>query len=152
MAKAETTTKRVRVKKPTTGHPAIKSVTSTDHKTTPIAKAEPKAKVVKAAKPTLVKHDFATGWSGDSAGVNLRVSRTPIDVSRFGSSNGPLTERDRANLTSFREQFGNKPFERSNLDAGIIRRLGERGYLAHVSGGSNEATAKFKLTNKKLAA
>lgn len=152
MAKAtETTTKRVRVKKPTTGHPAIKAVTSTNHKTTAI-KAEPKVKVVKAAKPTLVKHDFASNWTGASDGVNLRVSRTAIPVDRFNTRpNDPLTERDRANLTKFRDEFGGKAFERGNLDAGILKRLGERGYLKHVSGAANEATAKFALTAKKVA-
>ena len=137
-------TKRVRVNKvAATPHPAIKAITSTNHKTTPVPP--------KAAKPKAVKYDFQPGWTGDSSGVNLRVSRTPIPVDRFGTSQGPLTDRDRANLAELRQQFGGKAFERANLDAGILRRLGERGYLSHVSGEPSEESAKFKLTNKKAA-
>lgn len=120
---------------------------------TPAPKATAPVKAApKAAKPTTVKHDFASAWTGESDGVNRRISRTQIDASRFGSrANDPLTERDRKNLETFRSQFGNKAFQRSNLDAGILRRLGERGYIAHVSGAGNEATATYKLTGKKAA-
>jgi hypothetical protein len=75
-----------------------------------------------------------------------------IDSSRFGSlMDAPLTERDQKNLSALRSQFGGKAFQRANIDAGILRRLGERGYVEHVSGTGNEATATFRLTGRKVA-
>ncbi len=106
-----------------------------------------------AAKPSVPMHSIKTDWSGPSKGVNSRVSRTPIDPAVFGTlPDAAMTERDRKNLIALKAAFGGKQFQRQNLDAGILRRLGERGFIEHVSGGSNEATAIFKLTNKKLAA
>jgi hypothetical protein len=110
----------------------------------------PKASAKTVAKPTVQMHDFTSGWTGESDGVNRRVSRTPIDASRFGSlMDAPLTERDQKNLAALRSQFAGRQFERGNLDAGILRRLGERGYIQHVSGGNNDANAVFKLTARK---
>lgn len=110
----------------------------------------PKAKPV--ARPTVQMHNFSSGWTGESDGVNRNVSRTPIPVDRFGTlTSAPLTERDQKNLDALRKQFGGKHFERGNLDAGILRRLGERGYIEHVRGASNEATAVFRLTGRKAA-
>jgi hypothetical protein len=114
----------------------------------------PKPKVAAAtktvAKPTVQMHTFSTEWSGASDAVNQNVSRTPIDSSRFGTLlDAKMTERDIKNLAAMRAQFGHRQFERGNLDAGILRRLGERGYVTQVSGGHNDANAVFKLTNRK---
>lgn len=128
-----------RLKKPATGTKVRKA---------PAAKAA----APKAARPSVPMHSFQSGWTGASDGVNTRVSRTKIDSTRFGSlADAPLTERDQQNLAALRSQFGGKQFVRANIDAGILRRLGERGYVEHVSGGMNEATATFRLTNKKAA-
>lgn len=105
-----------------------------------------------AARPSVPMYQFSSGWTGASDGQNTRLSRTPIDATRFGSlADAPLTERDQKNLTALTAMFGKKQFTRANIDAGIIRRLGERGFVEHVSGAANEATACFKLTSRKVA-
>lgn len=121
------------------------------------ANAAPKApeakKAPRATKPTVPMHDVHSNWSGASDVSNTRVSTTPIDYSKFGTlPNAKLTPRDREAIAALDSEFGKRQFERANIDAGIIRRLGERGYVEHVSGASNEPTAMFKLTGKKLAA
>jgi hypothetical protein len=116
------------------------------------AKATPKPETPKAntvAKPSIPMHDLHSDWSGPSDVANSRVSRTPIDPSKFGTLlNAKLTERDQKALATLREQFGFKGFQRANVDAGILRRLGERGFIEHVSGSDNSADAVFKLTKR----
>lgn len=110
-----------------------------------------KTKPQKAAKPAVVAHKFGTDWHGASDAVNSRTSRTPIDFSKFGSlPQAALTDRDQKAIEALRKQFGPRSFERGNLDAGIIRRLGERGVIQHVSGSDVDPKAQFKLTRKGL--
>lgn len=119
----------------------LKTVTPTP---APVA-AKPAAP--KAAKPTVKQYTFASGHTGPSDGVNENVSRVAIDFARFGTlKDAPMTDRDRKNLDAFRNEFGNKQFERGNLDTGIIKRLGERGMLVHVKGSPVDPKATFKLS------
>lgn len=116
------------------------------------AKAVKPAPAPKAVKPSIQMHNFASAWEQPSDVTNERVSRTKIDATRFGTlPNAAMTDRDRKALDALRGQFGGKAFSRSNIDAGILRRLGERGFVAHVSGSEVDANATFKLTNRKAA-
>lgn len=119
----------------------------------PKAKSAPKvakAPVEKVAKPANVaapRHDLKTSWTGPSTVMNSRASRTPIDYRKFGTlDTAPLTDRDRKSLADLRAEFKQGTFARANIDTGILRRLGERGLLAHVSGSDVAADAQFKLT------
>ena len=107
----------------------------------PKAKVPAKAKGKKVAKPAPELYAFRSGWTGPSDGANTNLSRTKIDPGCYNRyPQGNTTERDDKNLRALRDQFGvGKTFERRNLDAGIIRRLMERGYLQH-KGGSPDAT------------
>ena len=114
-----------------------------------VASAKPNIKLVKPAKPVIPAYNTQTSYAGESTLVNMRPSKTPIDFSRFGkSADAPMTDRDLKSLEGIRRDFGNKTFMRANYDAGVIRRLGERGYVAHVSGSEVAPDATFRLTAK----
>lgn len=132
---------------------AASAAAETKVRPAPRPKAKPTEADPKVARPSVAMHNLPTAWSGGTSGVgNSRVSRTPLPLDRFGTlTDAPLTERDRENLGVLRQQFGGGKFQRANIDAGILRRLGERGFLEHVSGAANEATAVFRLTNRKAA-
>lgn len=116
----------------------------------PATVAAPKAE--KVAKPTVPVHSFESGYTGASGPLNARPSKTPIDFGKFGSlADKALTDRDRESIAAIRAEFQGKQFSRSNVDAGILRRLGERGYLAHVAGSDVSPLATFKLTSKAMA-
>lgn len=142
-----------RIRRPSATTPSKATVTkpkATKTATKPIKAAKPVA-APKAPKPPAPKYAFSTGYAGPSDALNSRASRTPIDLSRFGQFTGSvMTERDETAVKALRKQFGEKPFARQNLDAGIIRRLGERGCIVHVSGANNASDAMFRLTNKGL--
>lgn len=105
------------------------------------------AKPRKAAPPPV--HTIETTWTQPSTVLNARASRTAINFSAFGSlTQAPLTDRDRKSLHDLRQAFQKKVFQRGNLDTGILRRMGERGYLEHVEGSNVSADATFRLTAK----
>lgn len=114
------------------------------------AAAAPKKERV--ARPSVAMHSFQSSYGGPSGPLNARLSRTPIDYGKFNSlSSAPLTDRDRKSLDAIRSTFKQGQFARSNVDAGILRRLGERGYLSHVSGSDVAPDAQFRLTKKAFA-
>lgn len=129
---------------------AKKTVAKTAPKTaTKPAKAAAKIVKAKPAKPSVPLHSIKSNWSGVSDVANLRTTRTPIAVEKFGKLIGAaMTDRDRKALQALRNQFKQGEFTRANIDAGILRRLGERGFLTHVSGSNVAADAKFKLTTR----
>jgi hypothetical protein len=107
--------------------------------------AAPKA----VATPAVELYGFRSGWTGPSDGANKNLSRTKIDPARFNMyPQGNMTERDDKNLKALKATFGQKPFERRNVDAGIIRRLMERGYVRHVSGSPDAKDGMFAVTAK----
>jgi hypothetical protein len=115
-----------------------------------VAAAKPE-KTVRPARPAVAKYSFNTGYKkqGGTKGLNTRPSRQPINFKAFGSiPDAALTDRDHKLLKALREQFASKEFERANLDTGILRRLGERGFIKHVSGTEVAPDATFKLTGK----
>ena len=72
------------------------------------------------------------------------TSKTAIRVDRFNTMlDGLLTDRDVAGLRAIKAKHGGRQFERGDWDAGIIRRLGERGKLEAVGD-------KFRLTRNGL--
>jgi hypothetical protein len=83
--------------------------------------------------------------------LTTRPSRQMIDFSAFGSlKDAALTDRDQKAIDSLRKNFGERTFERGNLDTGILKRLGQRGVIEHVAGRGNDPKATFKLTPKGL--
>lgn len=112
-------------------------------------KTAPAPKAAKAAaKPSIEVYGFRSDWSGPSDLVNKNISRTKIDASRFGMyPKGNVTQRDTDAMVELREQFGAKAFERRNCDAGILRRLMERGLAKPMDLLNVDApTAMFSLT------
>lgn len=129
--------------------PSTKTVTKSAKPTT---KAAPKAKVERVAKPTVAVHNFDCAWTQPSGPLNARPSKTPIDFGKFGThADAALTDRDRKSLAAIRTAFKQGQFARANVDAGILRRLGERGLLAHVSGSDVAADAMFQLTPRAFS-
>jgi hypothetical protein len=119
-----------------------KTTTKAKATATPATEA-PAASTKKVAAPTIEKYAFSSGWTGPSDGANKNLTRTAVDTSRFGQFPlANMTERDDKNLRALKATFGNKEFDVRNLDAGIIKRLGERGYIAVRKSGRFALTAK----------
>lgn len=121
--------------------PAAKAVT--------VAKSDI-AKIVVPAREPRVKvertvHDIVSPYTGPSTGLNARKSRTALDLSMFGTKpDYVLTERTEKVGRALRAKYAGRPFERANIDAGILKYLGIKGYVEHV-GGDGEA-AQFRFT------
>ena len=104
-----------------------------------------------AAKPSVELYGFRSDWTGPSDLVNKNVSRTAIDAGKFNAyPKGNVTQRDQDAIVELREQFGAKPFARVNCDAGILRRLMERGLAKNVDAECNAPTSRFALTKAGL--
>jgi hypothetical protein len=115
------------------------------------ATAPIKAKTARVAKPSVPLYNFHSGYTGVSDAINNGVSRQPVDHARFGQfMNASLTDRDEQAMRMLRTKFAEKPFERRNLDVGILRRLGERGCITHVGGSAVDPLATYRLTNKGM--
>lgn len=111
------------------------------------AKQAAAPKTEKVAKPSQISHAFGSSYNGASGVLNARPSKTALDFGKFGTLlEAQMTDRDRKSLAAIRDEFAKKQFARANVDAGILRRLGERGYLEHVAGSNVAADATFKLT------
>ena len=121
-------------------------------KTAQAAKAVTAATPKRAVKPAVPMHQIAmNGYAGVSGVANERLSRTAINYDKFGTlKDAAMTDRDQKALQALRDEFGKNVFTRANLDAGIIRRLGERGRLEHVGGSPVDPLAKFRLTKLGL--
>jgi hypothetical protein len=118
-------------------------------KAAPKAKAQAQPKAPKVEKPKIELHSFDVTYEGPSTVLNSRLSKTPIRLAKFGTMIGDkTTDRDNKSMADWRREFGKKPFTRINQDAGIISRLGERGFLVHVSGSDVDPMAQFKLTDR----
>ena len=100
------------------------------------AKAEVVAvKGKRAIDQGVVKHDIAGSYKGTSPTFVSRKSRTRIQIEAFGTlPDAHMTDRANAFLKDVKNKYGKSEFVRGNMDAGSIRRIGERGYLVHVSG------------------
>lgn len=84
--------------------------------------------------------------------TNKNKSRTALKTGNFGKlTNAVMTDRDVAGLRMMKDRFGARPFNRAGLDAGIIRRLGERGKIEFVDGDIATENARFKLTRAGLS-
>jgi len=128
-----------------------RKITVVSKKTMEQTKAPAAAKPSAPAKPSVPHHTINSGYTGVSDVTNTRASRTEVDYSKFGTmADAKLTDRDRKAITALQGEFGQRQFARANVDAGILRRLGERGYIAHVKGAPTDPLAVVKLTGKKL--
>jgi hypothetical protein len=135
-------------RKVTTVKPAPKNAPVAKAAASVPAKAVKPAPEKRVAKPKVPMHEFKGEISDQTTGLlNTRASRQPINLKKFGTLvNAHLTHRDNEAIASLRKQFGRNPFTRANLDTGILRRLGERGIIAHVSGSEVDPSATFRLT------
>ena len=107
-------------------------------------KAAPKPR---PQRPSIPLHDIQTGYHGASGVTNTRATKTEINFSTFGTRvDLAMTDRDITSLEGLRKTFEQRVFPRANIDAGIIRRLGERGFIEHVSGSGVAPDATFKLS------
>jgi hypothetical protein len=100
------------------------------------------------ATPAIELYAFRSAWTGPSDVRNKRLSRTKLDASCFNAfPSATVTQRDQDAMVALRKQFGGKAFERRNCDAGILRRLMERGLAKAVDANNvNSPTSKFALT------
>lgn len=117
------------------------------------AKAAPAAKpeATEAKKPMRVLHEIKTSYSGVSGALRKNKSRTAISHAAFGGLIGAtLTERDNAFMRDIKAAFSDKPFQRGNLDAGNLRRAGERGLIVSVSGNGQSEHDTYKLSKLAL--
>ena len=119
------------------------------------AKVKPVAKITAEVAPMRTKgqgifqHGLKASYSGTSGIEVGHRSKTAINISLFGKKpDAIMTERDNAALRAIKAKYAKNDFVRGDLDAGILRRLGERGYVAYVSGDAASPQAKFKLTQK----
>lgn len=113
------------------------------------AKAAPvaKAKVVRPQKPSIPMHSISGSYTGASGLTKARATRTEINFQVFGTRPDlPMTDRDEKALADLKLTFEKRTFQRANLDAGILKRLGERGMIEHVSGSGVAPDATFKLS------
>lgn len=114
-------------------------------------KEESSGKKPNALDQGVKNHAITPSYTGTSSPFTSRKSRTPIPVEKFNTlPDAHLTERANAALKDIKKAYGSKTFERGNLDAGILRRLGERGYLEYVSGDPASLQCLFKLSKKGL--
>ena len=129
--------------KKTLAKPAIKAA--------PMTKKNEAKAIVKARpqKPSIPLHALKSGYDGPSDVTNTRPTKTPINYKVFGTRpDDKMTHRDIEALAALRDGFNKAEFTRANLDAGILRRLGTRGFISHVSGSDVDPGAKFRLTAK----
>lgn len=113
--------------------------------TKPAAKAAAKP-AAKPAKPDAAQHGFTTAYRGPSPVIRAHGRKlSPIVLDRIP---GNFTDRDGALLRAMHAKFGEKPFQRLDLDAGAVSRQIGFGYFRHVSGNLDERTATFAVTAK----
>ena len=113
----------------------------------PTVKAKPapvvvaKPKVERAPKTTRVEHSVTTLYAGASPGLNKRKSATKLDLSIAGTNPDYIrSERSELVAETIKKEYGNKPFPRANLDAGIAKHLLIKGHIEAVSGDGGEST------------
>lgn len=120
------------------------------------ARSKPDPSATVAAKPRRVavprvEHALAVQYSGPSLGVNKRKSVTAIDIRVFGTKpDYVLTDRTKAVASAIKRTVGKAAFPRGNIDAGVLKYLGMKGYVEHVEGDPATEQATFKFTPEGL--
>lgn len=119
---------------------------------TPTVKAKPVAKIPKAGVPSDKVHPVSglqPGQTFASPWTNRNRSTTPINTTGFGQKIGdPLTSRRLDMLKNLVEHYGRRAFQRSDLDAAVLFRLGERGLIEFVAGDPSSETCQFRVTER----
>lgn len=110
--------------------------------------ADKPAATAKADKPAAerapVELHGSSSYNGASPvfrGHGRKLS--PIVLNRIP---GTYSDRDHAALKALHAQYGAKPFDRRDGDAGVFSRLIGHGALRHVSGSLDMRDAKFVIT------
>lgn len=106
-----------------------------------------KAKVKPATTVSRAVHGVESAYQGQSPVTNTRKSYTPVSTNNFGKFlDAPMSDRDVAGLKMLVKLAGpSRIFQRKDVDAGLLRRLGERGKLAHVKGTPLNELGQFKV-------
>ena len=81
--------------------------------------------------------------------VNSRKSKTRIPVEDFGTKpEYVLRERSLDLLKPLHDMYGTTPFATGDLDAGVLKFAGWKGWLAHVGGSPDLETCEFAFTSQ----
>lgn len=111
----------------------------------------PAPKAPRAPKAERVVHSVTSLYTGDSPGLNKRKSVTALDLTVFNTKpDYVLSERSELVAETIKKAYGNKPFPRANLDAGILKHLLMKGFVEPVSGSGGEDTT-LRFTKAGLA-
>jgi len=127
-------------------------------KTISVAKPKNIAKPVQASAPKVrapkvprVEHSVVSLYTGASVGLNKRKSGTVLDLKLAGSKpDYILSERSELIGETIKREYGNKPFPRGNLDAGVLKHLLIKGFVEAVSGNGGEDTV-LRFTKSGMA-
>lgn len=136
--------------KPATSKRAIKAkpAATTANKRT----ASKRKATGEAVKPSLT---FDNGNRGSYAGSpNFRGHGKTLSPVATNKPVGHATDRDTHFVNDLKRVFGNKPFQRNDIDAGSLGRAISHGFVKYVSGGTKAGNAisgrdaQFQLTSK----
>lgn len=112
-----------------------------------VVKAKPTPKKVVSTTVSRAVHGVESAYQGQSPVTNTRKSYTPVTTNNFGRFlDAPMSERDVAGLKMLVKLAGpGKIFQRKDVDAGLLRRLGERGRIQHVKGTPLNELGQFRV-------
>lgn len=112
------------------------------------ARPRPAPRVRTSTAPAAIQTLTAVAYAGESVPVNARQSRVAIDFAQFGTKpDQNITPRTQSVYDALKAQYGGQPFQRGNIDSGVLKFLGAKGWIAHVSGGPSDPGAQFRITN-----
>jgi len=120
-------------------------------KAAPVQVAAPSSPARRSRSDRVTYGDLPVTYTGMSPYVNKRPSKTVIPVAEFGSKPSmTLHQRTELALKDWKARFGNRPFQRGNLDAGVLKLLGWRGFIRHVDGDPASDKCQFVFTRDGL--
>lgn len=107
------------------------------------AKAEPKERV-----STFAKHEVTAAYQGPSTGLNKRKSLAVIPHNEFGTKpDYVLTTRSEQVAKALKDKYAKTPFQRMNLDAGILKFLVWRGKVKPISGDGRSPNDTYQFVD-----
>ena len=108
----------------------------------------PRAPRPRSTAPAAIRTLTTVDYAGESVPVNARQSRVALDFSQFGTKpDQNITPRTQAVYDALRAQYGGQPFPRGNIDSGVLKFLGAKGWIRHVAGGPTDPAAQFRITS-----
>lgn len=114
---------------------------------TPALQARP-PRVRTSTAPAAIQTLTTVDYAGESVPVNARQSRVALDFALWGTvPDQNITARTQAVYDALRQRYGSQPFPRGNIDSGVLKFLGAKGWIAHVAGGATDPGAQFRIAN-----